>query len=165
MDTPLTLFEDAARVRTPMPTIRYSQSADIAAPPARVYGIIADYKVGHPSILPARYFDGLDVLEGGVGAGTRIRFTMLAMGKRNTAEALVTEPEPGRRLLETTTDGLETEFLVEPRDGGKASRVTFTTRYERAGLQGLIERLIVPGFLRKVYTAELAQLGRVATAA
>lgn len=148
-----------------MPAIHYAQSADIPAPPAHVYRIIADYREGHPSILPPEYFDGLDVLEGGVGAGTRIRFTMLAFGKRNVAEAVITEPEPGRRLVETTTDGLVTTFLVEPRDGGLGSRVTFDTRYEKRGLQGLLERLLVPRFLRRVYTAELARLAEVATRA
>ncbi len=30
-------------------------SAHIDAPPDRVYGIIADYRAGHPSILPAPF--------------------------------------------------------------------------------------------------------------
>jgi hypothetical protein len=53
---------------------------------------------------------------------------------------------------------------VEPL-GASECRVTFTTRYERAGLRGWLERLIAPGYLRKVYVAELAQLERVALAA
>ena len=38
------------------------------------------------------------VEEGGVGAGTRIRFTMTVLGKTVTLRADVTEPVPGRVL-------------------------------------------------------------------
>lgn len=141
-----------------MATVAYRHTALIAAPPERVYAIIADYREAHPAILPPEYFADLRVLEGGYGAGTRIRFAMLALGKRNEVEAVVTEPEPGRRLVERTTDGLVTEFLFEPADGGRATRLTFDTRYERAGVQGLIERLVAPMLLRKVYTAEMARI-------
>ncbi len=141
-----------------MASVAYRHTARISAPPERVHAIIADYREAHPAILPPEYFADLRVLEGGYGAGTRIRFTMLALGKRNEVEAVVTEPEPGRRLLETTTDGLVTEFLFEPADGGRATQLTFDTRYERAGVQGLIERFLAPMLLRKVYTAEMARI-------
>ncbi len=44
-------------------------SADMDAPPDRVYAIIADYHNGHPHILP-KQFRNLTVEKGGVGAGT-----------------------------------------------------------------------------------------------
>ena len=53
-----------------MRTIRVTGIARIDAPAAKVYGILADYHVGHPSILPPA-FRNLIVEEGGVGAGTR----------------------------------------------------------------------------------------------
>jgi hypothetical protein len=40
--------------------------------------------------------------------------------------------------------------------------VTISTTYEKGGLRGLMESLLAPRFLRDVYTAELAQLERVA---
>jgi hypothetical protein len=58
------------------PDVRYyrvSAAARVDAPPAAVYGIIADYRRHHPHIVPPEYFARLDVLEGGVGAGTRTR--------------------------------------------------------------------------------------------
>lgn len=48
-----------------MPLARVKASAVIAAPAPVVYSIIADYRHGHPSILPPRYFDNLEVLAGG----------------------------------------------------------------------------------------------------
>ena len=145
-----------------MPTIEVAESQRIPAPASVVYGIIADYRTGHPSILPAQYFGRLDVLEGGVGAGTRIRFEMKAFGRVNVAEGVVTEPVPGRELRETLVDGIVTTFVVEPEGTGQ-SRVTIRSKYERSGVRGWIERLLVPRFLRQVYVAELAQLARVAT--
>jgi hypothetical protein len=39
--------------------IHVSESATVAAPPAAVYELIADYVHGHPTILPPRYFEGV----------------------------------------------------------------------------------------------------------
>ena len=66
-------------------------SADIDAPPDRVYAIIADYRNGHPHILP-RAFRNLTVEKGGVGAGTIIRFEVRALGQTQRFRAFVTEP-------------------------------------------------------------------------
>jgi hypothetical protein len=144
-----------------MPPINISVSESIDAPAASLYEIISDYKVGHPSILPAQYFGKLEVLEGGRGAGTRIRFEMKAFGATNVAVADITEPEPGRMLRETITDGTVTTFLVEP-VSADTSRVTITTAYRKDGLRGWVESLLAPRFLRQVYTAELAQLANEA---
>jgi hypothetical protein len=150
-----------------MPTIRASSTAMIEAPPQVVYGIIADYRNGHPRILPRKYFGELVVEEGGVGAGTLIRFEMRSFGGLQTFRARVTEPEPGRRLVETVVDPeIVTTFTVDPGPSGAGdSRVTIDTRYERGGLRGWIERLLAPAFLRTVYRAELAMLVAAARAA
>jgi len=63
-----------------MPEIHATSSAVVAAPAPIVYGLIADYHQGHPSILPPKYFQNLQVEEGGVGAGTRISFQMQSFG-------------------------------------------------------------------------------------
>jgi hypothetical protein len=142
-----------------MPEIRVSQSAVIGAPAPIVYGIIADYRDGHPAILPRRYFEGLEVERGGLGAGTRIRFRIRAFGSARTVRADVSEPVPGRELVETdVTTGAATRFLVEPADEGRASRVTFETNWHAGGLAGWVERCLAPRFLRNVYRAELALL-------
>jgi hypothetical protein len=130
-----------------------------------VYDLIADYHQGHPSILPPQYFQNVVVEAGGRGAGTRIRFTMKSYGVTKTCYASITEPEPGRVLIETDRDtGTTTHFLVEPTNDGK-TRVTFDTAYNAVGFRGLIEALLVPAYLRKVYAAELQRLAERAVAA
>lgn len=143
-----------------MPTLRVKAQATLPASPATIYGIIADYRVGHPAILPPQYFEGLAVDAGGTGAGTRIRYTMKAYGKRTACRASITEPEPGRVLVETEeTTGSVTTFTVDALADGR-SRVTFETVYPAPGLLGWIESLVVPRYLAKVYAAELQLLAR-----
>ena len=144
-----------------MPDINISASATIGASNTLLYGIIADYRVGHPRILPPKYFGDLQVLAGGRGAGTRIRFEMKAFGRTNVGVAEITEPVPGRELRETLSDGIVSTFLVEP-TGPDEARVTISTAYHKPGLRGWLEKLIAPWYLRRVYTAELAQLALVA---
>ena len=143
-----------------MPEIRASSSTVIAAPPRVVHGIVADYHRGHPSILPPKYFGAMVVEEGGIGAGTRIRFEMRTFAGTRTLHAVITEPEPGRRLVESyPADGMVTTFTFEPGPSGAGDTLmTIDTRYQRAGLRGWFERLLVPPFLRTVFRAELALL-------
>src|SRR5918993_898798 len=61
---------------SPVATFTVSAMRRVPAPPAEVYAILADYTEGHPHILPSSYFRNIEVEEGGVGAGTRIRFDM-----------------------------------------------------------------------------------------
>lgn len=144
--------------RSAIPALHIEASAVLSAPGPVVYGLIADYHHGHPSILPPEYFGGLVVEEGGRGAGSRIRFTMRALGGDKESRARVTEPEPGRVLVETVEgQGIVTTFTVDPLPDGKA-RVTIATEYPIAGIRGWIERLVVPTYLRKVYAAELRLL-------
>lgn len=144
-----------------MPDIRISHSRTIPAPAAVLYDLIADYHTGHPRILPREYFDTLEVLRGGRGAGTKIRFAMKAFGRINVETAEITEPVPGRELRETLASGIVTTFVVEPR-GPHEATVTIATEYAKAGLRGWIEKLVATRYLRAVYVAELAQLARVA---
>jgi Polyketide cyclase / dehydrase and lipid transport len=147
-----------------VPRIAATASALIPAPAPIVYGILADYRDGHPAILPPRFFQNLTVLEGGTGAGTRIAFQMRSWGTTREVQARITEPQPGRRLVETLQDGTETAFTVEPEADGRSSRVTISTSYQKPGLRGRLEGLLAPRFLRSVYAAELQTLSEVAGA-
>jgi hypothetical protein len=145
-----------------MPTIRASASATLDAPPAAVYAVIADYREGHPSILPRRYFSNLVVEKGGTGAGTVVRFAIRAGGTTRRIRAAVTEPEPGRLLLETDLEtGAVTRFRVDAAAEGR-SRVTFETEWMTPGVRGWIERLFAPRVLQRVYAEELRHLEAVA---
>ena len=130
-------------------------SRHIKAPARRVYDLLADYNVGHPSILPKPYFTKLEVEKGGVGAGTVFRATMRVLGSEHTFRAAVTEPEPGRVLVETDlATGLVTTFTVDPRGPGE-SYLTFETKLpNRPGIQGFLERIVSRALLPRVYREE-----------
>ena len=89
---------------------------------------------------------------------------MKAFGTTRTARAAVTEPEPGRVLVETIADqGIVTTFTVEPDGAPERSRATISTSLRsRGGLLGRIERAMSTGYLKKVFAAELKQLDEVA---
>ena len=141
-----------------------SSRARISAPASTAYGIIADYRNGHPHILPPQYFRNLRVEQGGVGAGTHIRFEMGMLGNFREAAAVVAEPEPGRLLHEQMpSESIDTWFRVEP-VGADACDVTIETRLpHRGGIGGGVERLVSTAFLHRVYRAELALLNTVAS--
>src|SRR6266581_807205 len=63
-----------------MRVVQVSSRALIPAPPQAVYSLIADYRGGHPRMLPRRYFPRLEVERGGSGAGTIIRFEVKLFG-------------------------------------------------------------------------------------
>ena len=131
----------------------------VSAPGDGVYALLADYRAGHPRILPPAFSD-LTVLRGGTGAGTEIRFAMALGGRKQVVEASVDEPEPGRVLTETYREkSAVTSFTVDPL--GDQSRVRIETSWEASrGLAGLIERLITPRFFRKLYAQELDLIQR-----
>jgi len=138
-------------------------SARVGAPADVVYGIIADYRDGHPHILPKQYFEWLEVEQGGRGAGTVIRFQMRVLGQTRVLRAVVSEPEPGRVLVETDTGGAGpvTSFTVEPEETG--AHVTFSSELTSAGGPlGVLERFVLRRVLRRIYARELEQLGRLA---
>ena len=142
-----------------------SASAIIPARRERVYSIIANYKDGHPRIIP-KQFSGMMVEQGGVGAGTVIRFHMSVLGRKQMYRAAITEPEPGRVLVETDldTNGAVTTFTVDPGTAPADSRVTISTLLPvRSGFLGAIERKLSTLLLRPIYMQELANLARVAT--
>ena len=136
-----------------------SASADLDAQADRVYRAVADYREGHPRIIPRPPFVSLEVEEGGYGAGTVIRCTMKIASMQSTFRAAVTEPEPGRRLVETDlAGGPVTTFTCEPLADGR-TRATISTLLQRNGKKvGLIERWLIVRFLRKVYQEELRLL-------
>ena len=136
-----------------------SASSDIPAPPKRVYSIIADYNLEHPSILPDQFL-GLVVEAGGVGTGTIIRYDMKAFGRTQTFRAAVSEPEPGRVLVETDLSGAPvTTFIVDPGPTDGTSYVTFRTELEiRGGLLGKLEAYLSTRYLYPTYVRELELL-------
>ena len=142
---------------------QFSASALIQAPAQDIYDIIADYHHGHPQILPKPPFVSLVVEKGGTGAGTVIRVAMRVLGQLQTFGAVITEPDPGRVLVETNDTGYVTTFTVEPRAEGQHAYVTIATELtKRAGVLATLERWFARWLLRPVYIKELGQLAAVA---
>ena len=145
-----------------MTTQRISERGIIPAPPEAVYATIADYHTGHPAILPKPWFQDLVVEQGGVGAGTVIRFTMRVLGTTHTLRARITEPVPGRVLVETNDTGSVTTFTVTPAPGSAGSEVVIATDVPvRPGIAGAIERFATRAVLRRIYPQELALLAKL----
>src|SRR4249920_1881025 len=99
-----------------MKSYRVVESSIIDAPAELVYRTLADYRSGHQSILPRQYFLSLEVEQGGFGAGTIINFQTKVLGQTQKFRAAITEPEPGRVLVETNLgeEVVVSTFVVEP---------------------------------------------------
>ncbi len=141
-----------------MAKMKATASIDVDVRPEIVYAFLSDYENSHPKILPENHFSNYEVLKGGIGEGTLIRFRFHLMGLKRVMKAEISEPEPGRVLLETDIDtGAETSFLIEPNDDGLSTKVTIVSEWESKGIRALFERF-VPARLEKVYEKELRLL-------
>jgi hypothetical protein len=139
---------------------RYSAERVIDAPADVVYRCLADYTLHHrPGAFLPPAFSNQEVLSGGVGDGTVIRVRVSLGGRTNTMTARISEPEPGRVLVEDAK-GVQTTFTVQP-EAGK-SRVRFDTLLEAGGLEGLMNQFFAARLLRPVYRDELERLERYA---
>src|SRR5947207_2636748 len=145
-----------------MGQIKVKAEAVLNALPEDVYATITDYKKGHPSILPKESFYDLQVEEGGYGAGTIMSFNARVLGVEQSFHQRVSEPEPGRVLVEQDIDSIQnvtTIFTVIPVEQGQKSHVEITTTMNTSpGLRGLVKRIIVPIIDRQLYRKELKLL-------
>jgi Polyketide cyclase / dehydrase and lipid transport len=139
---------------------RATASRTIAAPAAEIYQIIADYRTLHPLILPKSHFLFLHVEEGGFGAGTIVSFAMRILGKTQIFRSLITEPEPGRVLLETDLNSsVSTRFSLLPLSGEDRTQVTIATELKN---RSVIEGSVAKFLLQRIYQQELELLAELA---
>jgi hypothetical protein len=145
-----------SQLRGPKMKARVWAERAMSVPAEVVYHCLADYREHHrpDGFLPPAFSD-FEIAEGGVGAGTRLRWVVDVGGRRRTVSATVTEPEPGRRLVESAA-GLQTTFSVEPTQRG--ALVRFDTVLDEAGIQGILNRLFAARILRPIYEDELRKL-------
>ena len=137
-------------------------SRRITARTEAVHAVIADYHDGHRRIVPPRVFKWLAVENGGLGAGTEIRFAMRVMGSTQISRGIVTEPEPGRVIVETYPEtGIVTAFRIEPA-GANESVVTITTDLRLpGGLIGTMKGFFARRLLEPLYVEELQRLADI----
>jgi uncharacterized protein YndB with AHSA1/START domain len=130
----------------------------VGAPPADVFRYIADMKDHHRHFLPPAFSD-FQVVSGGLGAGTVTTFSFTAGGRTREFRMTATEPEPGRRLVETDANSSSvTTFIVDPASGD-TSKVTIGTEWHGAsGIGGFFERMFAPRVMRSIYADELRRL-------
>jgi hypothetical protein len=142
-----------------IPMIHAELSALIDATPEKVYGVLIDYRGGHRAILP-KVFTDMTVKQGGYGAGTKLHIQMNVYGNKMEFHQVVSEPEPGRVLVEANEDGATiTTFIIEPRADGRQSYVTIQTDTKvSTGLRGVIEKWTTPPVMRRIYKEELRNL-------
>jgi hypothetical protein len=145
-----------------MSQTHFSAQRLIDAPADVIYHCIADYREHHRpgGFLPAAFSD-MHIQRGGVGAGTRYTMKVTLGGRTRTMTSEITEPQPGRVLLETGTTE-RTTFTVQPE--GRGARVQFDTLLEAGGLEGVFIRLFAARLLGRVYADELERLERYAQA-
>ena len=143
-----------------MAKVEASAERVIDAPADEVYSYLADMHA-HQRFLPPAYSD-FQIEEGGVGEGTVTRFKITAGGRVRDYRMRVTEPTPGRTLVETDTgSSLVTTFTVEPRDA--KSLVRIATNWDgAAGIGGFFERAFAPRALHRIYLDELERLNAYA---
>ena len=149
-----------------MGQITVRAAAVLDARPGDVYATIADYQHAHPDILPKESLYDLQVEQGGYGAGTMIRFKMKALGVEQSFYQRVSEPEPGRVLVEQDIDSVQnvmTTFTVTPVEHEQKSHVEISTMMNTSpGFKGFMERIIVPIINPQLYRKELRLLEAVA---
>lgn len=149
-----------------MRQIKVKVEAVLDARPADVYATIADYRKGHPSILPKESYYDLQVEEGGYGAGTIMSFKARVLGVEQSFRQRVSEPEPGKVLVEQDIDTVQnvtTTFTVIPVEQGQKSHVEISAMMNTSpGLKGFVERVVVSIFNPPIYRKELKLLEYVA---
>ena len=150
-----------------MGQIKTKAVAVLEARPEDVYATIADYRQGHPNILPKESLYDLQVEQGGYGAGTIHRFKARVLGVEQSFYQIVSEPEPGKVLIERDIDSVQhlaTTFTVIPFEQGHKSLVEIsTTMNSSPGLKGFFERVVVfPLVFPSIYRKELKLLESVA---
>jgi uncharacterized protein YndB with AHSA1/START domain len=140
-----------------MTTVVASAERTIDAPAQDVYRYLADMQL-HSQFLPPPFYD-FNVVEGGVGTGSVVEYKIDYAGGVRTLRMEVTEPEPGRTLVQADTNdsGLVTTFTVTPQ--GEQALVSITSGFDgESGVMGVIQRIIAPRRLHRAYVRELARI-------
>ncbi|MCA9984611.1 MAG: SRPBCC family protein [Anaerolineales bacterium] len=147
-----------------MKTVRVESTRLINAPVQTIYEILADFEDAHVAILPRQYFRAIKLLSGGQGAGTIYQLQMVVSGQTYDYEMHVSEPVPGRELLEVSSDGaVRTVMRVEPAGANTQSQVTIISDFtSEPGFMGWLQRLFQPAIVRRIYREELDNLAQYA---
>jgi uncharacterized protein YndB with AHSA1/START domain len=130
----------------------------IARPPTEVYAALADYAGRRRAIMPPAYHDYV-VESGGSGAGTVVRWTLHVGNHRRPYRMQVSEPQPGRLLVERDADStMTTQWEVHPEGTGSRVRVSSTWLQRAKGFPAFFERTFAPRSLSRLHGETLRRL-------
>ncbi|GAA0294251.1 SRPBCC family protein [Kineococcus aurantiacus] len=123
----------------------------IDAPADRVLAALADYRGTRPGLLPQQFTD-YEVIEGGHGPGTQVRWKLHATKKRvRDVRAVVTSTDRHALVESDENSTLVTTWRVES-DGPDAAEVVVTSEWSGAsGIGGFFERTFAPRGLDRIY--------------
>jgi hypothetical protein len=88
---------------------------------------------------------------------------MNVFGSKSLFILRVTKAEPGHLLVEEDeAAGTVTTFSLEPLEDGRTQVTIATETRTSPGLRGLLEKVMNPLIIRRIYREELQQLAKVA---
>lgn len=134
-----------------MSTVSATTTRRIEAPAERVLAALADYRGTRPRLLPEQFTD-YEVVEGGKGPGTQVRWKLHATKKRVRDVLAVVSSTDRHALVESDENSsMVTTWRVET-DGPDASEVVVTSEWNGAsGIGGFFERTFAPRGLDRIY--------------
>ncbi|WP_432484206.1 SRPBCC family protein [Kineococcus esterisolvens] len=134
-----------------MSTVSATTTRRIEAPADRVLAALADYTGTRPRLLPEQFTD-YEVLAGGHGPGTQVRWKLHATKKRvRDVLADVTSTDKHGLVEKDRNSSLVTTWRVEA-DGPDAAEVVVTSEWRGAdGVGGFFERTFAPRGLDRIY--------------
>ena len=132
----------------------------IDAPLEKVRAAIADYSESRPTILTGEFRD-YEVIEGGIGAGTKASWKLQVTSKRVRSVAVtVTELQPGTFVETDANSSMVTTWTV--REVGAGSFVRIESSWDGAGgIGGFFEKKFAPGGLKRIYDGVLVKLADI----
>ncbi|MGH3318584.1 MAG: SRPBCC family protein [Streptosporangiaceae bacterium] len=143
-----------------MAQVRMVTVRRVPAPPDDVYRLVADYQRRRDYLTDN--FTDYAVEEGGQGAGTRMRYRLHAGRRVRDCRMSVSEPDPGRVIVEEDANSsLRTRWAVTAQ-GGRSSVEVEVTWDGAGGVAGFFESMFAPLGLRRIYDQVLDRLARVA---
>ncbi|MCP2334389.1 SRPBCC family protein [Actinoalloteichus caeruleus] len=134
-----------------MGQVKAEVSREFDRPATQVFAAMADYEDSRSRVLTENYTE-YEVLSGGRGEGTRVRWKLQATKSRvRDCVMNVSTPRETQLVESDENSSLVTTWTVVDL-GDDRSRVTGVTTWEGAGgVKGFFERIFAPLGLRKIH--------------
>ncbi|MBG0831452.1 SRPBCC family protein [Planomonospora sp. ID67723] len=123
----------------------------------RMLEIIGDYTGSRRRIL-TEHFSAYEVLKGGQGEGTLVRWK-IAVGRWRVYDCLmsVTRPDDATVIERDTNSSMMVTWAV-PQDGGQAHVAVQIVWDSADGVAGIAERIFAPARIHRIYAQQLQNL-------